>query len=351
MKVKKYIGDNIQDTIFKVKVDLGSDAIILDTRKFTKGGFLGFFGKEKVEVLAGLEENDNSKDEETQKEIDSLKNMIQDLSNNVNEKVSNSNVPEVLRPLQDYFERQNVKKQYIHKIIKDLGKRKELNKSNLKLKSKNYLEKFLGNPAPIETSNSAKVITFLGPTGVGKTTTIAKIAAEFSIKKEKKVGLITSDTYRIAAVQQLRTYSDIINIPLKVVYDGDEFKKAVEEFKTEVDLILVDTPGRNWKNKWELGQLNEFAKRSIVNETHLMLSLNMDSRDLDLAVENFNRLDPDKIILTKLDETSTYGDIVNLKGKYNKPFSYITFGQDVPEDIDQAHPEILYNYLMGDFNE
>lgn len=351
MKVKKYIGDNIQDTIFKIKVDLGSDAIILDTRKFTKGGFLGFFGEEKVEVLAGLEENDDSKNEETKQEINNLKNMIQDLSNNVNEKVSNSNVPEVLRPLQDYLKNQKVKEQNIHKIIKDMSKRKELNKSNLKIKTKNYLEKSLGNPVPIKTGNSPKVITFLGPTGVGKTTTIAKIAAEFSIKKEKKVGLITSDTYRIAAVQQLRTYSDIINIPLKVVYDGDEFKKAVEEFKPEVDLILVDTPGRNWKNKWELGQLNEFAKKSIVDETHLMLSLNMESRDLDFAVENFNRLDPDKIILTKLDETSTYGDIINLNEKYNKPFSYITFGQDVPEDIDQAHPEILYNYLMGDFNE
>lgn len=351
MKVKKYIGDNIQDTIFKVKVDLGSDAIILDTRKFTKGGFLGFFGEEKVEVLAGLEENEGSKDKETKQEINNLKNMIQDLSNNVNEKVSNTNIPEVLRPLQDYFKGQNVKEQYIHKVIKEMSKRQDLNESNLELKTKNYIEKLLGNPVPIKTDNSPKVITFLGPTGVGKTTTIAKIAAEFSIKKEKKVGLITSDTYRIAAVQQLRTYSDIINIPLKVVYDGDEFKKAVEEFKPEVDLILVDTPGRNWKNKWELGQLNEFAKKSIVDETHLMLSLNMDSRDLDFAVENFNRLDPDKIILTKLDETSTYGDIINLKEKYNKPFSYITFGQDVPEDIDQAHPEILYNYLMGDFNE
>src|SRR6056297_3138837 len=137
MKVKKYIGDNIQDTIFKVKVDLGSDAIILETRKFTKGGFLGFFGEEKVEVLAGLEENDDSKDKETKQEINNLKNMIQDLSNNVNENVSNSNVPEVLRPLQDDLKGQNVKEQYINKLIKDMSKRKDLDKSNLKLKTKN----------------------------------------------------------------------------------------------------------------------------------------------------------------------------------------------------------------------
>ena len=129
------------------------------------------------------------------------------------------------------------------------------------------------------------------------------------------------------------------------------WKKAVNDFKDEADLILVDTPGRNWKNKWELGQLNEFSKKSIVDEIHLMLSLNMSSKDLEFAVDNFNKLKPDKFILTKLDETSTYGDIINIKQKYGKPFSYITFGQDVPEDIDKADPEILYNYLMGDFNE
>jgi len=209
----------------------------------------------------------------------------------------------------------------------------------------------IGNPEPIETDTNSKVVTFVGPTGVGKTTTIAKIAAEFSIKMGKKVCLITADTYRIAAVQQLRTYSDIINIPLKVVYDGDEFKKAVKECRKEAELILVDTPGRNWKNKWELGQLNEFTKDTLVDEIHLMVSLNMSSRDLEYAVENFNSLQPHKMILTKLDETSTYGDVININKRYEMPFSYITFGQDVPEDIDKAKPEILYNYLMGDYNE
>ena len=350
MKVKKYIGDNIQDTIFKVKVDLGSDAIILDTRKFTKGGFLGFFGTEKVEVLAGLEEPSPG-EEHTKKEIDNLKEMIQDLSNNVNEKKTEEKTPPVLKELTQYLKLQDVRMENIKSIKNNLGADSKLDKSNLNIKSKNYFEKLLGEPAPIEAAEDTKVVTFVGPTGVGKTTTIAKIAAEFAIKENKKVCLITADTYRIAAVQQLRTYSDIINIPLKVVYDGDEFKKAVQECREEADLILVDTPGRNWKNKWELGQLNEFTKEKLVDEIHLMVSLNMSSRDIEYAVGNFNRLNPDKIILTKLDETSTYGDVININQKYDIPFSYITFGQDVPEDIDRADPEILYNYLMGDFNE
>src|SRR6056297_70082 len=351
MKVKKYIGDNIQDTIFKVKVDLGSDAIILDTRKFTKGGFLGFFGQEKVEVLAGIEEKSPS-EENTQKEINNLKDMIQDLSYNVNgEKEIIDNTPSALKPFKQYLKLQDVKEENIEDIITNLRDENNLDESNLKIKAKNYLMERIGNPEPIETDTNSKVVTFVGPTGVGKTTTIAKIAAEFSIKMGKKVCLITADTYRIAAVQQLRTYSDIINIPLKVVYDGDEFKKAVKECRKEADLILVDTPGRNWKNKWELGQLNEFTKDTLVDEIHLMVSLNMSSRDLEYAVENFNSLQPHKMILTKLDETSTYGDVININKRYEMPFSYITFGQDVPEDIDKAKPEILYNYLMGDYNE
>ncbi|MDZ7672982.1 MAG: DEAD/DEAH box helicase [Halanaerobiales bacterium] len=350
MKVKKYVGDNIQDIIFRVKVDLGTEAIILDTRKFKEGGFLGFFAKEKVEVLAGLEDN-NPQEDKTKKEIDNLKDMIQDLNNNVNQNVTNSNIPKVLKNFQRHLKKHNVKDEYIVEILNDINTDEKLDKSNLKVKVKNYLIDMIGKPELIETTNKPKTITFIGPTGIGKTTTIAKIAAEFAIKKEKKVCLITADTYRIAAVQQLRTYSDIINIPLKVVYDGSEFIKAVEEFKKEADLILVDTPGRNWKNKWELGQLNEFAKQNIVDEIHLMLSLNMDSKDLNYAVKNFNNLNPDKFILTKLDETSSYGDIINLKQEYDIPFSYITFGQDVPEDIDKADPEILYNYLMGDFDE
>mgnify|MGYP006289300385 CR=1 FL=1 len=350
MKVKKYIGDNIQDTIFKVKVDLGSDAIILDTRKFKKGGFLGFFGKEKVEVLAGLEER-NPSEHGTKKEINHLKEMIKELSTNVSKTRENVNIPEFLKTFQQYLKLQEVRNENIKEIIDKLTNQENLTASNFKLISKKYLQTMLGRAEPIQQNNNTKVITFIGPTGVGKTTTIAKIAAEFAIQKDKDVCLITADTYRIAAVQQLRTYSDIINIPLKVVYDGGEFKKAVNDFKDEADLILVDTPGRNWKNKWELGQLNEFSKKSIVDEIHLMLSLNMSSKDLEFAVDNFNKLKPDKFILTKLDETSTYGDIINIKQKYGKPFSYITFGQDVPEDIDKADPEILYNYLMGDFNE
>ncbi len=350
MKVKKYVGDNIQDIIFRVKVDLGTDAIILDTRKFKEGGFLGFFAKEKVEVLAGLEEN-SGKEDKTKEEIDNLKDMIKDLNNNVNKNVTNSNIPEALKSLRNHLKKQNVKDEYIQEILDDIQTDEKIDKSNLKVKVKNHLIDMLGEPELIKTTNKPKTITFIGPTGIGKTTTIAKIAAEFAIKKDKKVCLITADTYRIAAVQQLRTYSDIINIPLKVVYDGSEFIQAVKEFQKEADLILVDTPGRNWKNKWELGQLNEFAKQNIVDETHLMLSLNMDSRDLNNAVNNFSSLNPDKFILTKLDETSSYGDIINLKKEYDIPFSYITFGQDVPEDIDQANPEILYNYLMGDFDE
>ena len=349
MKVKKYVGDTIQDTIFKVKADLGSDAIILNTRKYKKGGFLGLkiFGEKKVEVLAALEDdNSDVSNEKTLEEIDKLKNM---LNNMERERKKEGSYEENLSPeIADIYNNlleQGVKENIAQELIEDLkDDNEEINIDKLK----NNIKSAIGNPAPINRGQSLKIIAFIGPTGVGKTTTIAKLAAKFALQEELEVGMVTADTYRIAAVQQLETYSDIMNIPLEVVYSEKELKEVINGKFEDFDLIFLDTAGSSWTDKMQLGRLKNFTDKDLVTETHLLISLNTKTEDINKILDNFSTLEPDKIILTKVDEASKYGDIINLRNKYNLPYSYITYGQDVPDDIVEADTNKLFEYLLGD---
>jgi len=349
MKVKKYVGDTIQDTIFKVKADLGSDAIILNTRKYKKGGFLGLkiFGEKKVEVLAALEDdNSDVSNEKTLEEIDKLKNMLNNMERERKKEGSyeenlSSEIADIYNNLLEQGVKENIAQELIEDLKDDNG---EINIDQLK----NNIKSAIGNPAPINRGQSLKIIAFIGPTGVGKTTTIAKLAAKFALQEELEVGMVTADTYRIAAVQQLETYSDIMNIPLEVVYSEKELKEVINGKFEDFDLIFLDTAGSSWTDKMQLGRLKNFTDKDLVTETHLLISLNTKTEDINKILDNFSTLEPDKIILTKVDEASKYGDIINLRNKYNLPYSYITYGQDVPDDIVEADTNKLFEYLLGD---
>ncbi|MDI3546956.1 MAG: flagellar biosynthesis protein FlhF [Halanaerobiales bacterium] len=354
MRVKKYVGATMQDTIFKVKADLGPDAIILNTRKFKKGPF-GLFGKSQVEILAALEEKDEREIEENNKtleELNNLKKMIREM--NKNWQINNfiRDLPEGLSLLYQYFNLQGINVEISKEFITLLKENETVQKDEVIDLVERKLKDFLGSPEPIEAGDSRQVVAFIGPTGVGKTTTIAKLAARFTLDEGIKVGLVTADTYRIAAVQQLKTYSDILNIPLEVVYNEDDLLKVLTTgtFK-DYDLILMDTAGSSWNDKIQMGRLQKLLSKGLINETHLIISMNTKSSDITEIIDQFSLFNPDKIILTKLDETMTFGDILNIKDKYNLPYSYITYGQDVPDDIQVAFPGLLVEYLMGDLNE
>ncbi len=343
MKVKKYIGTNMQDTIFKVKADLGPDAIILNTRKYKKG-LWGLIGKTQVEVLAALEE-ESPKTQKTLDEIDSLKGMISELNKQWKNDSFARELSEKLKIIYQHLNLQEVNSDFRREFTRQLnntGDEEKLFETACK-----KLKEFFGEPHPIDPKALPRVIAFIGPTGVGKTTTIAKLAARFSLDEGKRVGLITADTYRIAAVQQLKTYSDILNIPLYVVYNREELKETIKQKLQYHDLILVDTAGSSWNDKIQLGRLKQIINLDLINEVQLIMSMNTKSTDVSMIIDRFSILKPDKILLTKLDETMTFGELVNIKSEYNFPYSYITFGQDVPDDIDIAAPDTLVRYLMG----
>jgi flagellar biosynthesis protein FlhF len=192
----------------------------------------------------------------------------------------------------------------------------------------------------------SKIVHFVGPTGVGKTTTIAKLAAEQVLKHRRKVGFITSDTYRIAAVEQLRTYATILNVPLEVVFSPHEMTRAFAQLKDR-EIIFMDTAGRNFRNEMYVSELNSLLSGSGPSETYLVLSMTTRYRDMKAIVENFSRFRLDKLLFTKGDETDTYGALLNMAMDYPLTFSYITDGQNVPDDISLIHVETWIDRIVG----
>ena len=206
----------------------------------------------------------------------------------------------------------------------------------------------LGQPTTIKLKgNSPKFVFFIGPTGVGKTTTIAKIASKFKVEEKAKVAFLTSDTYRIAAVEQLRTYANILGIPLKVVYNIDEMEQARKDF-SEYDVVFVDTAGRSHRNKNHRDDIESLVKAIPEDgrEIYLVLSATTKYRDLVSITEAYSEMVGYNLIFTKLDETNSVGNLFNIRMLTNAPLSYTTFGQDVPDDIDRIDPQSIAKQLL-----
>lgn len=191
-----------------------------------------------------------------------------------------------------------------------------------------------------------KVAHFVGPTGVGKTTTIAKLAAEQVLKYQRKVGFITSDTYRIAAVEQLKTYATILNVPLEVVFSPQDLPKAFEQLKDR-DIIFMDTAGRNFRNEMYVSELNALLQTGGKSETYLVMSMTTKYKDMKAITDNFSKFKLDKVLFTKLDETDSYGAILNLVHEFQLQLSYITNGQSVPDDIGEIKEQHIIDLILG----
>ncbi|MEM9372609.1 MAG: flagellar biosynthesis protein FlhF [Planctomycetota bacterium] len=189
-------------------------------------------------------------------------------------------------------------------------------------------------------TGNPRVISLIGPTGVGKTTTVAKLAAACKLRHGKRVGLITSDTYRIAAVEQLRTYAGIIGLPIKVVMTPEEMSAAIDSLRA-MDVIIVDTAGRSQHDGKRLEELRAFIDAASPDETHLVLSSTVGNRVLERTTEKFGPLSPDRVILTKLDEAVCTGHLTGLTARLGLPLSFVTVGQEVPDDIEPARADRL----------
>lgn len=392
MIVKKFQGATENDAMLLAKDELGPDAVVLNIKTMKQRGVFRMFKKDFVEITAAVEEKkeentskekkvtvpeaDNDKVDAIEEKLDSLHNMLksrieEEKTVKVKEvtetKEEQERVAEVkmMKPenknekylslIRKVLIENEVTPEYAEQIIGEVGtslKKETVIDSILAAVYQKIVLK-LGEPKDIVLNKDKPVVAFFaGPTGVGKTTTIAKIASTFKLVNQAKVALITSDTYRIAAVEQLTTYASILSVPIKVVYTPLEMKEAIEEFE-DYDLILIDTAGRSHKNLDQCNELlelyNAIKQADVDTELipFLVLSATTRLRDIRNIIEVHKALGELRLIFTKLDETGCVGDILNTVMYSKLPVAYTTFGQSVPEDIKKLDAQAIAKQLLG----
>ena len=398
MIVKKYTGKDETEAVMKAKDDLGSNAVVLNVRTMKQRGLAKIFKKDFVEITAALEEKDfaqnvnNNKptfsrvsseaikkqqsqinlladdradtnapkqSEIIEKKLDSLHDMLR------NQMVKEEDVKPVVRPennanfkslklIYNKLLENEVSEKYANAIINDIenSMKKESNLDSILASVYQKIILKFGEPEAIEDDDRRKIVFFIGPTGVGKTTTIAKLASDFKLTRSKNVAMITADTYRIAEVEQLNTYASILDVPVNVIYSPSEIVESIEEL-SDYQMIFVDTAGRSHKNTEQRDEIIEMisnVRNSDIDADiviFLVMSVTTKYRDMVNICDAYKSLNSYRLLFTKLDETDSVGNILNIKLYTGAPISYITCGQNVPDDIESVDVQKLAKSLLG----
>ncbi len=398
MRIKKYTAENMTEVITQIKNDFGQEAIILQSKNIMKGGFLGFFSKQLVEITAGIDIDipENSLEKlETLKVEPILKKVNQKFPvtkklNSIIEKnqieITKTNIEKQLKELNqkmihlesainnfkiketsgnfEYTNTSSVINQYLQVLMTAGFSQSTANylldqliwefsgkELRNEVKIKEFLERFISERIRVNgilnSSQQPQIIFLMGPTGVGKTTTIAKLAAQQKIFEKKRVGLVTIDTYRIAAIEQLKTYADILKIDLEVIYSLSEFKEVCKYFNN-YDVVLIDTAGCSPFQDSYINELQTFyhSAKDILNP-YLVLSLSSKWEDILKTISAFDVIPFKNIILTKIDETISSTMVLDLMLNTDKNLSYLSNGQDVPDDLELINPTKLTKTILS----
>jgi len=378
MRIKKYTAPTMKEAIAQMKKELGNDAIVLKSEKINKGGLFDLLGKEMVEITAAKDEpkirhtvpsrnsyssgvnfNSNAvgiKKDYSDLSINVLKEEIKEIRsvmNKMNDLLQYRDMPNLPENLLLVFKQlleNDVEERIAKKLIEGIHYQlRDDDYKNLKLIIDLLLKKISSLIKVVPDNNvqrsKSKVIALVGPTGVGKTTTIAKLATNNKLMHRKKVGLVSIDTFRIAAVEQLRTFANIAEIPIKVVYNPNEMINALSEMR-EMELIYIDTTGRSQKDTNRLKEIKSFLEVIQPDEINLVLSLTSKLKDMQDIIEKYGVIPFNRLLFTKLDETTNLGSILSVITKVKKPLSYITTGQNVPDDIELVNPDKLSRMIV-----
>lgn len=350
MIIKRYIVDNMNEAMTKIRYELGNDAVIVSQRKIRQKGITGLFKNKKIEVTAAVDEKAKkprevqSRDDNLKKEIDELKNMVQVIANK-NASPTEKKKDGSRNKLKQKLTERDIPEEVIEDIYNIIKTRNGDKKLSPKASEKEIVE-IINDIIKVEDSFNGRVHVFLGPTGVGKTTTIAKLASTCTLYKEKKVGLITLDTYRIGAVEQLKTYAEILGVPFGVIISIKDVPEVMEKMKDR-DIIFIDTTGRNSNNMMQVSEIKTYINELNADSVHLVLSMTTKNKDIKKIIDNYKQVDYTSIILTKMDETEIFGSILTSVYYSKVPVSYITTGQNVPEDIEEVDKEKLIKLILG----
>ncbi|QGJ71366.1 Flagellar biosynthesis protein FlhF [Planctomycetales bacterium 10988] len=386
MDIRTYRATTMQEALSQVRRDLGEQAVILHTRELTGNRLLRWIpGIKQVEVTASVEVNvpsrlpapmqeaisqetsngqglgcdspfssssgDNpASPGELSQQLSELQSLVETLCQR-SRTPSGNEIPEQLFQLfadliESDFE-ETLARELVEWVRTEASGEVLNDPDQVKEVLAGLLEEEIQIGGPIRgTSGKCHTVALVGPTGVGKTTTIAKLAAQFRLREQLRVGLITVDTYRIAAVEQLRTYADIIDLPMKVVATPREMREAVQSF-SHLDLVLMDTAGRSPRDEVKIQELKVFLSEADVDEVLLVLSGVASAGSLQRTAERFGSVGTDGLIVTKLDEATGLGNLFPLVRQSRLPLRYVTTGQRVPDDIETGNARRLSRLMLG----
>ena len=406
MNSKTYHAPTMAAALAEVKRDLGRDAVILKTRSFRKGGLLGLIGgrsiwevtasssgeippreppskyipepsratgKSTIELIdaptkraatatvptqpsvdgAAEAGSGNAPQDMLCRQVEQIRRMVESLASGPGKAGKGADVPPELLGLHTNLLGQDLPESIATELIREVkSSLSEKDIENGTLVRRALVDRIARRIAVAECdlaakkAGRAKVIAVIGPTGAGKTTTIAKLAATYKLRDKKRVGLITVDTYRIAAVDQLRTYADIIEVPLRTVLTAGELHQAIHAMR-DLDVVLIDTAGRSQKDHVRLSQLRGFLTAAAADEVHLVVSAIANPSVVRSTLERFLPLGANRVIISKVDEAETFGMILNVATR-KVALSYITTGQDVPDDLAPARAQQLACWIAGE---
>lgn len=404
MIIKKYTGKTEAEATESAKKELGNAVVIMNVKEVKpKGFFAGLRGK-MVEITVALEEEQEKyspirkestpvrkvenrpKEKAVSEESKSIEEKLENLQNllvnrlkaeesgdaqgtmvlkdketsDTKEQTEDNTVTDekedeylrFLKLLYNMMVDNEVDERYANQMIEGLDRSYKPGQTYDQLLANVYqrlILKFGKSVGITPASQGPKLVLFIGPTGVGKTTTIAKLASKYSLELQKKVALLTTDTYRIAAAEQLRTYANILQVPFRVIYTEDDMVAAVKDFY-QCDYIFVDTTGHSHQNEEQnnnTDKLIQCVKGLAEVQNFLVLSVTTKYKDLLKITDSYAEITDYELIFTKLDETYTMGNILNLKLYTDKPVAYVTCGQNVPEDIEHFNPQTTVKRLLG----
>lgn len=368
MKVKKFTAKTMSDAMQLIRKEMGTDAIILQSKTVKKGGVFGLLQQKYIEVIAALDEEPLPEeprhvkddvpfpiakakpDQSVLREIQQLRQLVMTQG-----RQSSDGYPIHFQHAYDYLLKQEVApklaKIWIDKLVEFFDERTDMALEEIKEQLVHMLhtelEPMMGN----KHISEKRIIQFVGPTGVGKTTTLAKVATKYMLEEKKKIAFITLDTYRIAAIEQLKTYARILQVPLEVAYSVQDYEQALRKF-ADYDVVFVDTPGRNFREVQYIQELKQLTKvKAEQVATYLVLSLTAKAEDVSDIFTQFNALPIEQVIFTKMDETLTYGSVLNILLQGQISLAYVTNGQDVPDDLIIPSSHWLSERILGAYED
>lgn len=333
MIIKKYIVNDMKEALVRAKYELGAEAVIISQRQIKTGKWYEFFKSKELEVTVAIEEHKTLRENNVE-EINKI------VTTTINPELESLELDPFFNESSDLIKEQLISYCNLHgKDNYHLNHEEKKDFAKIVLKHSSFEKKL----------KLCKINVLIGPTGVGKTTTIAKIAARESLINKKKVGLITIDTYRIGAVEQLRTYANILGIPFEVVNQPAEMLEKVR-LLSNCDIILIDTLGTSPKDLEKLGEIKRHLK-TIERElnTYLVMSLSTDKDTILSILEKYKFLQYDALIITKIDEVSNISNLWYFLENNCGPIQFFCHGQDVPDDITVATLDNIFDYCEENF--